>query len=187
MRKIIFYALISIIAISCNFTTKEKNPIEEKVKSAMAQNNVPSLSIGVIRNGKIDLLKGFGTKSRKDTTKVNENSIFQIASQSKMFTGIIVNNLIQEGKLNLDEPIITYFPSEINDEAKKRLGKIKLKILLNHTSGIPSDACSVYSERIDGDAWTKGYSKEKIIEDIILSGSVIFLIGNVPKAHFKPL
>ncbi len=166
MRKIIFYVLLSFIAFSCNITTEEKDPIEEKVKSAMLQNNVPSFSIGVIRNGKIDLLKGFGTKSRNDTAKVNENSIFQIASQSKMFTGIIVNNLIQEGKLNLDEPITTYFSSEINDEAKIRLGKIKLKILLNHTSGIPSDACSLYSERIDGDAWTKGYSIEKIIEDI---------------------
>ncbi len=94
MRKIIFYVLLSFIAFSCNITTEEKDPIEEKVKSAMLQNNVPSFSIGVIRNGKIDLLKGFGTKSRIDTTKVNESSIFQIASQSKMFTGIIVNNLI---------------------------------------------------------------------------------------------
>lgn len=171
MRRILFFILISIIAVGCNFTAKEKsaieeNPIEEKIKKAMEENNVPSLSIGIIRDGKIDLLKGFGTRSRKDTTKVNESSIFQIASQSKMFTGIIVNNLIQEGKLNLEEPITSYFPSDINVNAKKRLHKIKLKFLLNHTSGIPSDACSVYSERIDGDAWTKGYSKEQLIKDI---------------------
>ncbi|RCS28184.1 class A beta-lactamase-related serine hydrolase [Polaribacter sp. WD7] len=171
MKRILFFVVIAIVAISCNFTTKEKsykaeNPIEEKIKKVMDENNVPGLSIGIIRNGKIDILQGFGTKSRKDTTKVNESSIFQIASQSKMFTGIIINNLIQEGKLNLEEPITSYFPSDINENAKKRLHKIKLKFLLNHTSGISSDACFVYSERIDGDAWTKGYSKEQLIKDI---------------------
>ncbi|QLG46980.1 serine hydrolase domain-containing protein [Costertonia aggregata] len=180
MGRILFFVLISIITVGCNFITKEKNsieqnPIEKKIEKAMAENNVPSLSIGIIRDGKIDVLKGFGTKSRKDTTKVNENSIFQIASQSKMFTGIMVNNLIQEGKLNLEESITSYFPSDINENAKKRLDKIKLKFLLNHTSGIPSDACSVYSERIDGDAWTKGYSIEQLIKDI-----------NTIKLEFEP-
>jgi CubicO group peptidase (beta-lactamase class C family) len=171
MRRILFFVSISIIAVGCNFIVKEKssieqNPIEEKIKEAMKENNVPSLSIGIIRDGKIDVLQGFGTTSRKDTVKVNKNSIFQIASQSKMFTGIIVNNLIKEGKLNLEEPITNYFPSDISESTKHRLNEIKLKYILNHTSGIPSDACSVYSERIDGDAWTKGYSKEQLIKDI---------------------
>ena len=51
-----------IIAISCNSITKEKsiiaenqidsNPIEEKIKKVMEENNVPSLSIGIIQDGK---------------------------------------------------------------------------------------------------------------------------------------
>ena len=124
------------------------------------------MSIGVVKNGEIELLKGFGHPSRNDASEVNENSVFQIASQSKMLTGIVVNNLIQEGKLDLEETIATYLPEVINEEAQNALGAIKLKHLLNHTAGIPSDACSVYSQRIEGEAWTKGYSKEELIADL---------------------
>lgn len=112
------------------------------------------------------MLKGFGNKSRKDTSKVDGNSIYQIASQSKMLTGIIVNNLIQEGKLNLEEPITKYLPEITSENHRNTLSRIKLKYLLNHISGIPSDACSLYKERVEGEAWTKGYSKEELIVDI---------------------
>jgi CubicO group peptidase (beta-lactamase class C family) len=72
MRRILFFVLTSTIAVGCNFTVKEnssieQNPIEEKIKEAMKENNVPSLSIGIIRDGKINVLQGFGTTSRKDT------------------------------------------------------------------------------------------------------------------------
>lgn len=166
MKTSLFYTLTLLIFTSCNFISEKPKSISEKILIALEENNVPSLAIGVIENGKIDLLKGFGYNSRTDSTKVNENSIFQIASQSKMFTGIIVNNLIDEGKLNLDEPITAYFPKEIIGKSRARLNKVKLEYLLNHTSGIPSNACSVYSQRIEGEAWTKGYSKEKLLADI---------------------
>lgn len=166
MKKIIFQIITLLILTCCNDISKESKSIDNRIEKAMTDNNIPSLSVGIIKNGKIELVKGYGSVSREDTTRVNPNSIFQIASQSKMFTGIIVNNLLQEGKLNLEKPITSYFPSDISESAKQRLSKIKLKFLLNHTSGIPSDACSVYSERIDGDAWTKSYSKKQIIKDI---------------------
>ena len=166
MKRIIFYIVTFLILTCCNGISKEPKSVDNSIEKAMTDNNIPSLSVGIIKNGKVELVKGYGGLSRDDTTSVNANSIFQIASQSKMFTGIIVNNLVQEGKLNLEEPITSYFPSDISENAKKRLNKIKLKFLLNHTSGIPSDACLVYSERIDGDAWTKGYSKKQLIKDI---------------------
>ena len=140
MKNISFTILTLLIIISCKPKTEKPQTIDEKVQKALIENDIPSLSLGVVRNGKIDLLKGFGIKSRTDSSKVNKNSIFQIASQSKMLTGIIVNNLILEGKLNLEEPITSYFTNEISENAKNLLKEIKLKYLLNHTSGIPSDA-----------------------------------------------
>ncbi|WP_073312364.1 serine hydrolase domain-containing protein [Aquimarina spongiae] len=166
MKIKIFSLLLLSIFIGCNFKSKEQQSIDEKIKKALIQNNVPSLSIGLIKNGKIELVKGFGFVSRTDSSKVNENSIFQIASQSKMFTGIIANNLIQEGRLNLNTPITEYLPKEAIKRSKKTLEKIKLRNLLTHTSGIPSDACSVYRERIEGEAWLKGYPKDRIITDL---------------------
>ncbi|MFL1895194.1 serine hydrolase domain-containing protein [Aquimarina sp. 2-A2] len=166
MMNLTFYLLTLLIVTSCNTLSKESKSIDKKIEEVVADNNIPSLSIGVIKNGKIALIKGYGHLSREESIKVDENSIFQIASQSKMFTGIIVNNLILEGTLNIDKPITAYLPNEIIEDSKKTLSKITLKNILNHSAGIPSDACSIYSKRIEGEAWLKGYSKDDLIADL---------------------
>lgn len=153
-----------------NATIETVNPehewIRSKIDSVMKEKNIPSLSIGIIKNGEIELLNGYGVKSRTDSIAVNENSIYQIASQSKTLTAIIVNNLIHEGKLNLNESITTYFTNDIIEENKKRLKKIKLVDILNHTSGIPRDGLSVYRNRKEGESWRNGYSRTELVVDI---------------------
>jgi len=166
MKTILFSITTFLITLGCTFTCQAQISIEEKVKTVLEENNVPSLSIGVINNGDIVLLKGFGVKSRKDSTEVMGNSIFQIASQSKMFTAIIVKNLIQEGKLNLNEPITTYLSNEITEENKNRLKKIKLINLLNHTAGLSREGFSIYRDRVEGEAWRNNYPRAELIDDI---------------------
>lgn len=161
-----FFFLAVLIFTSCNFINTEPQTLDAKITTALEQNDVPSLSIGIVENGEVTLLKGFEHKSRIDKTNVDENSIFQIASQSKMFTGIIVNNLIQEGKLNLNESITKYFTNDISEKNKKLLKKIKLVDILNHTSGISRNGLSVYRNRKEGEAWRGGYSRQELIEDI---------------------
>lgn len=161
-----FLLLAVLIFNSCIFNNTEPKTIDSKITTALRYNDVPSLSIGIIKNGEVTFLKGFGHISRIDKTNVDENSIFQIASQSKMFTGIIVNNLIQEGKLNLNESITKYFTNDISEKNKKLLKKIKLVDILNHTSGISRNGLSVYRNRKEGEAWRGGYSRQELIEDI---------------------
>lgn len=166
MKNSLYCVAILLFFVSCANSSKAPRSIEERIQYTLADNNIPSLSIGVVKNGKIELLKGYGTFSREDRTIVTENSIFQIASQSKMFTGIIANNLILEGKLDIDKPISEYIPNGIALSAKDVLSKVTMRHILNHTAGIPSDACSVYRERKEGEAWLNGYSKTELIKDI---------------------
>ena len=158
--------LTLLLFTSCSFFEDVPKTIEEKVKKAIKDNNVPALSIGVIEDGEIQLLEGFGVMKRGSERKAEAKSIYQIASQSKMFTGIIVNNLIQEGKLSVEEPISTYLTKDITKNTKEKLDKIQLKHLMNHTSGISRDGFSVYSNRAEGEPVTKGYSKKELIADI---------------------
>ncbi|MEM1336704.1 MAG: serine hydrolase domain-containing protein [Bacteroidota bacterium] len=140
--------------------------INAKIDSTLTENNIPALSIALIEDGKVTLFEGYGTMERNSNSHVDENSIYQIASQSKMFTGIIVNNLIKEGKLKLDDPITTYLSDVLNEQSMKRLEVVKLKSLLQHTAGIPNDACSNYKRRIDGEAWLEGYSEKELVKDL---------------------
>jgi len=166
MKNPLFSITTFLIIFSCNFISYAQVSMDKMVKSALEVNNVPSLSIGIINNGEIELLKGYGLKSRVDSTAVSENSIYQIASQSKMFTAIIVKNLIEEGKLYLNEPITTYFTDAITEENKKRLEKIKLIHILNHTAGFSRDGLSIYRNRVEGESWRNGYSRTELVEDI---------------------
>lgn len=116
----------------------EYNQIFNKIENVLKTNNVPSLSIGIIKNGKRSY-KSFGTMNRSNDIKVNRESIYQIASLSKMITGIIANNSILEGKLKLDEPITNYLSHKLNKQAIEKLSEVKVSDLLHHTSGLPRD------------------------------------------------
>ena len=163
----IFFVLVFSIA-SC----KQANEIKltdwviQNVESIMKAENIPAISIGLIQEGKLLSFQNFGTTEREADTKVDEQTIYQIASLSKTFTGIIVNNLIEEGKLKIEEPIVSYLSEVLNNEANVRLKNVTVKNLLQHQAGIPNDACALYRNRKDGDAWLNGYSEEELIQDL---------------------
>ncbi|MFK7738429.1 MAG: serine hydrolase domain-containing protein [Pirellulaceae bacterium] len=113
------------------FTVWAKMTVQER----MRQNNIPSASVGVVRDGLVLFTEGFGVRELGRDGQVDGNSLFQIASQSKMFTGIIVNCLIDDGRLNLNAPITKWLGNSLNATAKEEWGKVTLKHLLHHRSG----------------------------------------------------
>jgi len=140
----------------------------ETVQKRIQENDVPSTSIGIVRAGEILLVDGFGSLERGKEAAVDENSMFQIASQSKMLTGIIVNELLKEGRLNLEQPITKWLGNSLDESAQRELSNVTLTHLLHHRSGIPNYACSVYGKsKQEGRLyWTAGYSKKQLLNDI---------------------
>jgi CubicO group peptidase (beta-lactamase class C family) len=139
----------------------------ETILASMEKHDRPSTAIGLIRDGKIIYAKGFGTLSRNSDQPVTAESIFQIASVSKMFTGILVSKLIEEGKLDLNENVTTYLNGILTEQSKKEFAEITLAHLMQHKAGIPNYGCSVYlKSKENGDFWEKGYSEEELIKDI---------------------
>ncbi|AKU19252.1 hypothetical protein VV02_23720 [Luteipulveratus mongoliensis] len=83
------------------------------------------------------LSKGTGVTGADKPIQPNEH--FRAASQTKTFVAAVVMQLVDEGKVNLDDPIETYLPGLV--QAKNYDGnKITVRQLLQHTSGIPSPA-----------------------------------------------
>lgn len=67
---------------------------------------------------------------------VDENTVYEIGSISKVFTTILLANEVLKGRMSLDDPIVKYLPTEV--KAPSRDGKqITLKDLATHTSGLP--------------------------------------------------
>lgn len=94
---------------------------------------VAGMAVAVVRGRDTLLFKGYGMADLENAVAVTPQTVFRIGSVTKQFTSAAVMQLVQEGKLGLDDDITTYglsFPTHGR--------KILLRHLLNHTSGIPS-------------------------------------------------
>ncbi|AHF08198.1 serine hydrolase [Desulfitobacterium metallireducens] len=129
---------ISLWPASTNAEAPDTNinikKIDEFVNMRMSALNIPGLSVGIVKNDKILYIKGYG-KANENGKDVQAQTPFIIGSLSKSFTATAIMQLVEKGKIKLDDPVQQYLPwfSLADSEASK---KITLRNLLTHTSGI---------------------------------------------------
>jgi CubicO group peptidase (beta-lactamase class C family) len=113
--------------------------IEQQINDYMETQRVPGLAIAILYDLHIVYTKGFGTTSVEDSgTSVTPKTLFQVGSTTKPLTGTLIMRLVEQGILNLDSPIKNYIPwITFSDPAVVHL--ITLRMLLSHTSGLPTD------------------------------------------------
>ena len=103
-----------------------------KVKRYLAD---ASIVVGIISpNG--NQVYSYGNISKANSTKVNGNTIFDIASITKTFTTILLADMVKQGLVNLDDPIGKYLPDTVKIPTYKG-HEITLEDLATHTSGLP--------------------------------------------------
>lgn len=93
------------------------------------------LSVGVVKDNEIFFAKGYGTRQLDTDQPVTENTIFHVASVSKLFTALAVMELMNEKKFSLDTPV-TDILSNLN-YSDDQVNQVSVKQILNHTSGLP--------------------------------------------------
>ncbi len=91
-------------------------------------------SVLVAENGNILYKKGFGLANMEWNIPNKANTKHRLGSISKQFTGMLIMQLVEAGKLDLHVPITTY----LTDYPKENGDKITIHHLLTHSSGIPN-------------------------------------------------
>jgi CubicO group peptidase (beta-lactamase class C family) len=117
---------------------KIENPIfdnDTELEKWLKQNNVPTLGLGIIENGKIKQIKVFGEITKGISAPYN--TIFNVASLTKPVTAMVTLKLVSLGKWNLDEPVYKYWtdPDVTNDARNK---KLTTRLILSHQTGFPN-------------------------------------------------
>lgn len=84
--------------------------LDNYIQRGMQQWQIPGLSIAIVKDGKVVLMKGYGVREAGKEEKVDENTLFIIASNSKLFTGTSIAKLDQEKKLSLNDKVTKYIP-----------------------------------------------------------------------------
>jgi CubicO group peptidase (beta-lactamase class C family) len=109
--------------------------IDTYVQTVMDRFDIPGLTAAVVQHGHRIYTAAFGVRNIQTREPMKAEYIFHMASVSKPFVATAVMQLVEEGKMDLDEKVVTYLPYfKLADEQYK---EITIRQMLNHTSGMP--------------------------------------------------
>jgi serine beta-lactamase-like protein LACTB, mitochondrial len=103
-------------------------------RTAVADQNLPGLSVAVGVGGDIVWAEGFGWANLENRVKVAPDTRFRIGTTSTVLTSAAVGLLLERGRLKLDEKIQTYVP-----EFSEKEWPITLRQLMAHVAGVVND------------------------------------------------
>ena len=110
-KNICFCFILSILFFSINVTAQPsfiKDSLDKYINDGMRDWQIPGLAIVIIKDGKVVTMKGYGVRNINSTDAVDENTLFMIASNTKLFTGTALAQLEYYKKLSLDVKITKY-------------------------------------------------------------------------------
>ncbi len=114
--------------------------IETLYRDFAEERHIPGIAFGIVVDGALAFAGGIGVQNVETQAPVTPDSVFRIASMSKSFTAMALLKLRDEGKLHLDEPIVTYVP-ELADQLypTRDSAPITVRHLMTMSAGLPQD------------------------------------------------
>ncbi len=108
---------------------------DKTVERAMATFHIPGVSIAIVRDGKVVLAKGYGVSDLVKQSKVDDRTLFGIASNTKAFTATALAVLVDDGKVHWDDRVTKVLPAfKLSDPYVT--SELTIKDLLVHRSGL---------------------------------------------------
>jgi CubicO group peptidase (beta-lactamase class C family) len=147
-----------LIAASGSFAQViSPDSVDRLVERTLKTFDVPGIAVAIVKDDKMIYEKGYGVRSVNSNKKVDENTLFGIASNSKAFTSAAIGMLADEGKLKLDDKVTDYIP-EFKMYDPYVTAEFTIRDLLTHRSGLGLGA---------GDLMDWPDSTDFTIEDVI--------------------
>lgn len=132
--KTLFLLVLTLSSISWSATPKNQNNLEVDtyVKAMMDHHSIPGLALAVIKNDGVIHEAYYGEASILRQEKANEASLWRIYSLTKLPVAAGVFQLVDQGKLSLDDTLSKYF-TDLPDKWQR----VQIRHLLAHASGLP--------------------------------------------------
>jgi CubicO group peptidase (beta-lactamase class C family) len=108
--------------------------VDAYIQETMKRLPIPGLAVGIVKGDQVLYLQGYGT-ANVDGDPVTPQTPFMLASVTKTFTALAVQQLAQIGRIDLDAPVQTYLP-EFHLADQHAGATVTVRHLLDHTSGI---------------------------------------------------
>ena len=136
-RRFSFLVLIifNLVALQSSAQVLSSKQIDSLVEKTLTTFNVPGIAVAVIKDGKVIHAKGYGIRSIKSNQKVDENTLFGVASNSKAFTAAALGMLVDENKITWDTKVTDIIP-EFKLYDAYVTSEFTIRDLLTHRSGL---------------------------------------------------
>ena len=127
-----------------SFAGRQAHPLDPEhiaklttfVESSMKQLGIPGVSLALIDHGKIVYQGGFGVRELGKSERVDENTVFMAASNTKGMTTLLLAELVDQKKLRWDQPVVEVYPSfKLGDAETTK--KVLVKNLICACTGLP--------------------------------------------------
>lgn len=124
----------------------DPSEVDSVVDRALVAFDVPGAAIGIVIDGKVVLAKGYGVRDVANNLPVSEHTLFAIGSCTKAFTTFALGQLVDEGKISWDDPVIKYLPTfRLNDLHATH--HVTIRDLVTHRSGLPRHDLAWYGSQ----------------------------------------
>jgi CubicO group peptidase (beta-lactamase class C family) len=118
--------------------------VDATVKLGMDEAHVAGVAVSIVQGGQVVLNKGYGFASFDPPRPVDpDTTLFRIGSITKTFTWITVMRAVEAGKIDLDAPVNTYLPVELQVPDEGFEQPIRMRDLMTHSPGLEDRAVGI--------------------------------------------
>lgn len=135
MKKYFLFSIALILFYSADSQLITSKQIDSLAELTLKTFNVPGIAVGVIKDGKLVHAKGYGVANLNTGAKVDENTLFGVASNSKAMTAAVLGQLVDQGKIKWDDKVTDYIP-EFKMYDPYVTDAFTIRDLLTHRSGL---------------------------------------------------
>ena len=162
-------AVVFSLFLSGGALTAQTASIEAKIDAYLAEKvnaaGIPGLAVAVVQDGAVIFNRAYGVRKLGEKDKLTPDHIFHFASVAKPFVATAIVQLVEKGKLKLDDPVVKHLPYfRLADE---RYSDITIRQMLNHTAGMPDvedyEWDSPQSDKGAAERYVRSLSSEKLL------------------------
>lgn len=148
-------ALALSAAVAAQAPRADLDRLDAYFRRALSDWNVPGMAIAIVKDDRVVMARGYGVREMNRADRVDEHSLFGIASNTKAFTAAAIARLVDDKKLGWDDRVVDHLPYfRLYDEYVTN--DMRIRDLLSHRSGLRT---------FSGDLvwYGTGYSREEVI------------------------
>jgi CubicO group peptidase (beta-lactamase class C family) len=145
LHRLHFPFLIALLLIAPAVAQSDRS--DDFIRAEMRRQNIPGLSLAVLKNGEIVKVGGYGRANITRDTPATPDTVYKIASASKQFIAAGIMVLVQDGRLRVGDPVSKYLR-----ETPATWRDITIHHLLTHTAGLVREGPAFDAQKIQSDA-----------------------------------